>query len=123
MSKGRWAEDVAKEQLEVEFQERFTTKRIPVGSRKRSFDLVSDQGAIVAQVKSCSKKLEELTPPQLVTRFQRGYIFDCLLLTRVHAKRRRFFLASDRPLFDKFVEWAEGLVPGVEMRWIDSASF
>lgn len=119
----RMAESVAKERLEAEYGQRFTPTSIALGSKSRRFDFVSDDRAIVAQVKSCSKKLEKLSRPQIDTRFQRDYIFDCLLLTRVQARRRLFFLAADRALFDKFVEWAEGLVPDVEMRWIDASSF
>ncbi len=123
MSMWKRAEETARTQLEAEFGQRFTPKSIDVGSTTRRFDFVSDDGAIVVQVKSCLKKLEELTRPQLDTRFQRDYIFDCLLLTRVPAEQRLFFLAADQALFDKFVGWAEGLVPGVEMRWIDTSSF
>ena len=107
----RKAEEVAGKQLEAEFGERFTPKSIPVGSKPRRFDFVSDKATVVAQVKSCTKKLEQLTRPQLDTRFQRDYIFDCLLLTRVPAERRLFFLAADRALFDKFVGWSSGRRP------------
>ena len=79
MNMGKKAEDVARKQLEAEIGLRFTTNKLVVGSKSRSFDLVSDEGTIVAQVKSCSKTLEKLTAPQIDTRFQRDYIFDCLL--------------------------------------------
>ena len=117
------AEETARKQLEAEFGQRFTPKSIELGSSSRSFDFVSDDGVIAAQVKSCSKKLVELTAAQIVTRFRRGYIYDCLLLARVQAEKRLFFLAADRALFDKFVGWSDGLVPGVEMRWIAPRSF
>ena len=69
MNMGKKAEDVVRKQLEAVFRLRFTTKKIVVGSKSRSFDFVSDEGTIVAQVKSCSKTLENLTVPQLDTRF------------------------------------------------------
>ena len=117
------AEDKVKKQLESEFKQQFSPKRILVGSQSRQFDLVSDKGTIVAQVKSCSQKLEDHTPARKKTRFQRDYIFDCLLLTRVQAEKRFFFLVADPKLFEDFVNWSEGLVPGVEMRCIDISSF
>ena len=116
------AEKVVQRLLVAEFKEGFTKKDIPIGSKPRSFDFVSDSGAIIAQVKSCSKRFAELTRPQLDTRFQRDYIFDCLLLSRTEAKRKLFFLAADRQLFDEFTSWAEGLVPGVDVRWVDTSS-
>ena len=116
------AEDVVRKELEAEFVQQFKSKKIVAGSKPRSFDLVSHDGTIVAQVKSCAKKFEALTAPQIKTRFQRDYIFDCLLLTRIQADKRLFFLVADPKLSRRFVEWAEGLVPGVEIRHIDVSS-
>ena len=89
------AEEIARRRLKREFKQEFTKKEIVIGNTARSFDLVSDNGKIIAQVKSCQKKRRNLTDAQIATRFKRGYVFDCLLLDRVNAQEKIFFLASD----------------------------
>lgn len=116
------AERIAKSRLEGEFLQPFEKRNLTIGATSRSFDWVSKDGKIAAQVKSCSKSFDQLTRAQLNTRFQRDYLFDCLLLEKVLVQRRIFFLAGDKKLFDKFKDWSKGLIStNVEMRFIDSA--
>lgn len=117
MISGRKAEELAKRELEKEFGQRFFRGRIRVGSRNWEFDLISEDRKIVAQVKSCRKRYSELTPPQLETRFKRDYAFDCVLLEKVKAERKIFYLFADKDLFEEFCEWIKGLFPEVELRF------
>ena len=122
MNLGARAEKAAKVLLENEFGQAFSERKLPVGESHRSFDLVSDNATVISQVKSCQKQLRELTPPQIKTRFQRDYLFDCLLLEKAksEAKTRIFYLVSDKALFDRFVSWSHGLVDdSVQIRFID----
>jgi len=124
MNIGVRAERIAKSRLEGEFLQPFEKRNIIIGATSRSFDWVSQDGTIAAQVKSCSKSFDQLTRAQLDTRLQRDYLFDCLLLEKAPFQRRIFFLAVDRRLFDKFKDWSKGLIStNVEMRFIDSAKF
>ncbi len=115
------AEYGVKARLEKEFKKEFTKLKMPIGEKMWEFDLVSKDKHVVVQVKSCQKMLKELSHSQLMTRFKRGYIFDCLLLEKARAHSRLFYLVADRELFNKFKTWSDGLVDSskVESRYID----
>lgn len=116
------AECVAKSKLESEFLQPFEKGHLVIGATRRSFDWVSRDGTIAAQVKSCSKSLDQLTRAQLETRFQRDYLFDCILLEKASVRRRIFFFAGDKRLFESFRNWCQGLISAqVEMKFIDDA--
>lgn len=116
------AEQIVKLRLESEFLQPFEKRNIIIGVMARSFDWVSRDGTVAAQVKSCSKSFNQLTRAQLETRFQRDYLFDCLLLEKAPVRRRIFFLAGDKRLFDEFRNWCKGLISKeVEIRFIDAA--
>jgi hypothetical protein len=108
--------------LKPNFFQPFEKRNIVIGAIARSFDWVSQDGTIAAQVKSCSKSFNQLTRAQLDTRFQRDYLFDCLLLEKTPVRRRIFFLAGDKKLFNEFKDWSKGLIStNIEIRFIDSA--
>lgn len=114
------AEESVKSKLEKEFGQDFIKKKLPIGQKSWEFDLVSEDGKVVAQVKSCQKKYGQLTDTQIQTRFKRGYAFDCLLLDRVKADRKYFFLVADKELFDHFKDWSKGLFsPDIRLEFIE----
>ena len=117
------AERYAKRKLERIYKQEFIKEKILIGDIKREFDLVSNVSRVVAQVKTCQKKFEDLTEAQIATRFKRGYMFDCLLLEKAPSrfKERIFFLAADKKVFRKFKEWSKGLVSlNVNIIFIDA---
>ena len=120
--KPKAAEDRVKMTLQREFGQEFTKQSIKIGNEDREFDLVSDDNAVIAQVKTCQKKSEDINGSQRVTRYKR-YIFDCLLLDMAPkpAKHRIFYLFADKSEFKKFQEWSLGLIsPKVEVKFRDA---
>lgn len=117
----REAEKIAARELEKEFKQKFLPRKIKAGNLTPRVDLVSEDGKIISQVKSCRKKFEELTNPQIETRFKRDYFFDCYLLGKISAKKRIFFLAADKSLFDEFEKKFKGLISKrVDLRFINA---
>jgi hypothetical protein len=123
MSQVSWqkAEQLVREKLGQEFNLTFKKGKKRIGEHEYEFDAVSEGGEIVAQVKTCRKKFEELTPAQLETRFKRDYMFDCLLLEKVKARRKFFYLVADEKLFHWFKEKSKDLIPeDVEVRFLNA---
>jgi len=88
------AERLVKTKLEKEFKREFDKQDMKIVRKNWEFDLVSKDKKVVAQVKLCQKKLKDLSNPQLMTRFKRGYLFDCFLLEKVKAQTKIFFLVA-----------------------------
>lgn len=105
----RQAEKAAKSWLEKKYNQPFDQNvEIKIGPNKWRFDLVSKDKKIVAEVKS--RQAASPTEQQFITIFKRGFIFDCLKLERIRARKKYFFLAADKELFDRFKEKAKGLI-------------
>ena len=98
----RKAEQVAKTRLYREFHQTFEKKKIIIGEIPRSFDWVSEDWRVAVMVKSCSKSFDQLSRAQLETRFQRDYLFDCMLLEKSTIGRKIFFVVGNNRLFDEF---------------------
>lgn len=104
------AERLVKTKLEKEFKQEFDKQDMKIVRKNWEFDIVSKDKKVVAQVKLCQKKLKDLSNPQLMTRFKRGYLFDCFLLEKVKAQIKIFFLVADKELFERFKDWSDGLI-------------
>lgn len=114
------AEKLASECLNKEFGQSFSKQKLNINGKPWEFDFVSDDKKIIAQVKFCEKKFENLTDSQIITRFKRGYGFDCLLLEKAHADKKFFFLVGDKKLFDKYKDWSRGLFQNIDLRFINA---
>lgn len=110
--KPKEAEDKAQRWLEKKYGNKtFAKKNLAIGRTEWEFDLVSDDASegsrIVAEVKT---RKAETTEQQFITVFKRGFIFDCLKLEKVKARKKYFFLATSRDVYNKFIKKAEGLI-------------
>jgi hypothetical protein len=109
--RGKHAEEIAAKWLEAEFRLCFSKKSLPVGIRGdgkialHSFDLVSEDNQIVAEVKSHQKTKGGNIPS--------GKISDtyhaCSMLEKVKAQKK-LLLLTDRAFYDIFKRYSDGKI-------------
>jgi hypothetical protein len=114
------AEMLVKSKMENEFGLKFSKKKLIVGyklnglPKYKEFDLVSEDGKIVVQVKSSKPQKRGKKPSTNITRCYG----DCYLLEKVVAWKKILAL-TNREFYDIFKKDSEGLLSDVEVRLIE----
>lgn len=106
------AEQSVKKQLERKYGLKFDMHRnLPVGNstNPHNFDLVSESGNIVVEVKSCKFKNETTGKAGYTTTRKWRLIGACFYLEKVKAKTKILAL-TDKDLCKKFKEDMKGLI-------------
>lgn len=109
-------EQRVREYLEKEFDKKLPKKRMVIGHYTHEFDLFSQDGTIVGEVKS-GKDLDrngKIKPYRFAE-----LCLDCLYLMSVEAPRKLFVL-TNREMFDAFGKMMKGLpIKNVEIRLVE----
>jgi hypothetical protein len=106
-------EQRVREQLENEFGKRLPKKRMVIGRYTHEFDLFSEDGSIVGEVKSGKDiaRNGKIKPYRFAE-----LCLDCLYLMSVEAPRKLFVL-TNREMFDAFKKMTIGLpIENIEIR-------
>jgi len=109
-------EQRVRETLEKEFNRRLPKKRVTIGYYTHEFDLYSEDGMIVGEVKS-GKDLDrngKIKPYRFAE-----LCLDCLYLMSVKAEKR-FFVLTNKEMFSAFNKMIAGLpIDGIEIRLVE----
>jgi hypothetical protein len=109
-------EQRVREHLETEFGVRLPKKRMVIGHYTHEFDLFSEDGTIVGEVKS-GKDIDrngKIKPYRFAE-----LCLDCLYLMSMKAPRKLFVLTS-KEMFDAFNKMIEGLpIANIEIRLVE----
>lgn len=109
-------EQRVREALEEEFGKKLPKKRVMIGYYTHEFDLFSEDGTIVGEVKS-GKDLDRNNKIQSY-RFA-GLCLDCLYLMSVKAQKKLFVL-TNKEMFDAFKKMIVGLpIKDIEIRLVE----
>jgi len=102
--------------LEKEFGKRLPKKTIQIGYYTHQFDLFSEDGSIVGEVKS-GRDLDS-TGKIKPYRFAECCL-DCLYLMSVNAEKKMFVL-TDKDMYEAFKKMTNGLpIKGIDIRLIE----
>jgi len=109
-------EQRVREALEKEFGKKLPKKRVVIGNYTHEFDLFSEDGTIVGEVKS-GKDLDKkgkIKPYRFAE-----LCVDCLYLMSVKAEKKIFVL-TDEKMFDAFNKMIKGLpIKEIENRLVE----
>jgi len=109
-------EQRVREALEKEFDKKLPKKRVTIGYYTHEFDLFSEDGTIVGEVKS-GKDLDKngkIKPYRFAE-----LCLDCLYLMSVEAEKKLFVL-TDKGMFDAFNKMIVGLpIKEIEIRLVE----
>jgi len=109
-------EQLVRNILEREFGKKLPKKRIKIGYYMHQFDLSSEDGGIVGEVKS-GRDLDS-TGKIKPYRFAECCL-DCLYLMSVNAERKIFVL-TDKDMHNSFKRMTAGLpIKGIEIRLVE----
>ena len=125
-NKGSLAEEKVKKILEREFKTTFErNKPIRVGRnsdgeiKTHRFDLVSIDGKIVVEVKSCKFKNKRTQKSGYTTTRKWRILGDCFYLTRAKGVKRRLMVLTNKEIYTQFKNDMDGLLdPKIEIRYI-----
>ena len=110
-------EQRVREILEREYGKALSKKRISLGNLKHEFDLCSNDGEIVGEIKSG----KDLTPNGKKIKSYRfaEICLDCLYLMSVECKKKIMVL-TNKQMYDVFLWMIEGLsIENVEIRLVE----
>jgi hypothetical protein len=109
--KGKIAEEIAEEWLQRKFKAFFSRKKLQVGWKldgkpaMHNFDLVSEDGQIVAEVKSHQLTKSGNAPSGKISDTYKA----CFMLEKVSA-RKKFLILTDPKFYDIFKRYSDGKV-------------
>ena len=109
--RGRKAEEAAKEWLQSKFEVSFSERDLQVGDKSdgkpamHSFDLVSEDGQTVAEVKSHQLTKSGNIPSGKISDTYKA----CLMLEKVDA-RKKFLILTDSKFYDLFKRYSNGKI-------------
>jgi len=109
-------EQRVREALEKEYGKRLPKKRVEIGYYRHEFDLFSEDGTIVGEIKS-GKDLDrngKIKPYRFAE-----LCLDCLYLMSIETEKKLFIL-TDREMFDAFKKMIQGLpIKEIEIKWVE----
>jgi len=109
--RGRKAEEMSREWLQKKFDFSFPTRSLQVGWKSdgkpamHNFDLVSEDGEIVAEVKSHQLTKSGNTPSGKISDAYKA----CLMLEKVNA-RKKFLILTDSSFYEIFKRCSDGKI-------------
>lgn len=109
-------EQCVREALEKEFGKKLPKKRVTIGYYTHEFDLFSEDGTIVGEVKSGRDldKNGKIKPYRFAE-----LCLDCLYLMSVEAEKKLFVL-TDKGMLDAFNKMIKGLpIKEIEIRLVE----
>jgi len=109
-------EQRVREALEEEFGKKLPKKRVTIGYYTHEFDLFSEDGTIVGEVKSG----KDLYRNGKIKRYRFAELcLDCLYLMSVKAQKKLFVL-TNKEMFDAFKKMMLGLpIKDIEIRLVE----
>ena len=109
-------EQRVREALEEEFGKKLSKKRVMIGYYTHEFDVFSEDGTIVGEVKSG----KDLDRNNKIKSYRFAELcLDCLYLMSVKAQKKLFVLTK-KEMFDAFKKMIVGLpIKGIEIRLVE----
>ena len=109
-------EERVREALEEEFGKRLPKKRVSIGNYTHEFDLFSEDGTIVGEVKSG----KDLDRNNKIKSYRFAELcLDCLYLMSINAEKKMFVL-TNKEMFDAFKRMIVGLpIQDIEIKLVE----
>ncbi len=117
-NQGLEIEEKVKQILQKEFG-RLTKQKLPIGKNKKEFDLVTDDGQVVIEVKSYKLGNETTKKAGYSTTRKQRLVTACVYLDNINAKRKILAL-TNKELHEQFRHdmTGDGLFTSVEILYV-----